>query len=496
VAKPHETPSHASTELPDTEPDLGARRGADALPEFVAHYRIVEELAAGGFGVVYRAEHTHTGDEVAIKILHPELAASEATVRRFEREVEIMNRVRHPSIVEVIEFGRLAGSRPYFVMELLHGRTLRQHLGARGRLAVDEVIEILAPVVDALAAAHAQAVVHRDVKPSNIFLAERDGRARVLLLDFGVAKLLDASAPGLTTSRHTVGTFACMAPEQLLAGQIDARTDVYALGVLAYTMLTGHPPFDSAPYVVMQHLHLHARPPRPSSRAPLHHAFDDVVLRAMNKRPDDRQPSVGAFLEEMRAAVDRAAGRDGAATRLAESRVLAVRFEGRLDGDVGDDAEAAYLDLESLPAVVLAELGHEGLELAMDAGTTLVLTLDRPIDPAADLAARVRAIRAVAALARSIARRPGLDPRVRADFQIHAATAVREVGGELVGGELMDFVAGAPESGTAPGILVSTAALAGLTAETTPIGDEGPIHYVRLALDSAIEPAAGAPTLR
>lgn len=118
------------------------------------------------------------------------------------------------------------------------------------------------------------------------------------------------------------------------------------------------------------------------------------------------------------------------------------------------------------------------------------------LDPAADLAARVRAIRAVAALARSIARRPGLDPRVRADFQIHAATAVREVGGELVGGELMDFVAGAPESGTAPGILVSTAALAGLTAETTPIGDEGPIHYVRLALDSAIEPAAGAPTLR
>ena len=195
-----------------------------------------------------------------------------------------MRLVDHPAIVEVLEVGRFEDGRPFFVMELLQGVTLQQHLRARGRLPVDEVLEILEPLCDALGAAHQKSVIHCDIKPSNVFLSVRDGRRRVVLLDFGLAKLLDATGPN---------------------GAVDARTDVYALGVLAYRMLTGYPPFDNAPYLVMHHMHLHARPPRPSSRAPVNPAFDEVILRALAKAPAARHATVAELLKELRFAAER-----------------------------------------------------------------------------------------------------------------------------------------------------------------------------------------------
>lgn len=471
----------------DGSADAAAESAPIALPpvEIVGSYRLREELAAGGFGVVHRVEHVENGHEAAIKILHAELARDEVLIRRFEREVQVMRLIHHAGMVDVLEVGQLADGRPYFVMELLHGDTLREHLALRGRLPVDEVLDILAPLCDTLRAAHEKSVIHRDIKASNVFLARRDGRPRVVLLDFGIAKLLDTTAPGLTASRHAVGTFACMAPEQLLCAPVDARTDVYALGVLTFRMLTGHPPFENAPYLAMYHMHLHARPPRPSSKAPVSPAFDEVVLKAMAKSPAARQPTVMAFLDELRAVAQRGRTQAPRLARATLRRVLAVRLEARLEGEVPEDAEPLFSSMESLLPIASSWLTEEALGVAMEAGTTLLFTVDRPDDPAADRALRASVLTRVAELARRIDERPNRDARVRADFCVHVSTALLQPDGTAVGGELLDFASWVPESG-AGAVLASRAALEGLLAESAPFGETGGIEYMTIALGAGV----------
>lgn len=273
-------------------------------PRRVGAYEIRELIAAGGFGAVYRAEHAERGTPAAIKIMHAELAASPDVIARFEREIAILQRIRHPSVPEVLDFGRLPDARPYLAMELLAGTSLEAHLRGRDRLPVDECLEILAPLCGALAAAHAMAIVHRDIKASNVFLTE-DRVRRAVLLDFGVAKLLDAGGPNLTVSGHIVGTVACMAPEQILSRDVDARTDVYALGALAYRMLTGQPLFAARNLIAMQQMHLFTQPRPPSEVAPVEPALDAPILQALRKEPDARQPGADAFLAALLAAAGR-----------------------------------------------------------------------------------------------------------------------------------------------------------------------------------------------
>jgi serine/threonine protein kinase len=255
-------------------------------------------VSKGGFGAVFEARHEATGARAAVKIMHAELSAGGEAVARFEREIEIMQRVRHPSILEVFEWGRLPDGRPYLVMELLEGQSLRDHLDARGRLPAAEAIAILEPVAGALAAAHACDVLHRDVKPSNVFLSG----PRVVLLDFGVAKLLDAEGPGLTLSGNIVGTISCMAPEQILSRPLDLRADVYAMGTLAYRMLAGQPPFSAKNLIALQQMHLYVAPRAPSSIAPVDPSLDAPILRALSKDPSARQPSAEALVAELSAA--------------------------------------------------------------------------------------------------------------------------------------------------------------------------------------------------
>jgi serine/threonine protein kinase len=461
---------------------VAERPEASPPPARIGKYRVCEELASGGFGAVYRAEDETTGAGAAIKILHADLAADASGVRRFELEVEVMRRIQHPSLVEVLELGRLDDGRPYFVMELLHGVTLQAHLRARGRLPVDEVIAIVSPLVDALSAAHERSVIHRDIKDSNVFLADAGGRRRVVLLDFGIAKLLDAPGPGLTGSRQSIGTFASMSPEQLLSQPVDARTDVYALGALVYRMLAGHPPFEDAPYLVMHHMHLYARPRRPSSLAPVSPAFDDVLLRAMSKAQAGRQPSAAAFRDELEAA---ARGSAAAGHPLVVERsVIAVRFEARIvsegEGELPEDTEGLFSDLEALPSFVTAELAREGLTVVMDAGTTRLLACDRPADRMRDIELRSRVLGACADVARRIDARPSRDARVHTSFWVHISTLLATPDGTAVGGDVLDFAAWAPQP-DADGVLVSSATLVGISAEVTPLGDPGDSGFVRLA---------------
>jgi serine/threonine-protein kinase len=286
--------------MPRSESSVSAE-----APQRVGEFVVREQIAAGSFGAVLRAEHATSGAPAAVKIMHAELAASGEAVARFALEIAVMQRVGHPGVLGVLDSGRLPDGRLYLVTELLVGESLEAALTRRGRLAATEVLEILAPVCQALAVAHARGVVHRDIKASNIFLAAAaDGSRRVVLLDFGVAKLLDGSA-GLTTTGELVGTLACMSPEQILNRPVDPRTDVYALGVLAFRMLTGVRVFAARHPIALQQMHLFATPQAPSAVAPVDASFDAPVLRALAKPPELRQPGAEALLAELLAALQR-----------------------------------------------------------------------------------------------------------------------------------------------------------------------------------------------
>ncbi|WP_437961203.1 serine/threonine-protein kinase [Sorangium sp. So ce119] len=425
-------------------------------------YVLEEPLGAGGFSVIYRATHAVHGALAAVKVLHPELSVLPDVVVRFQREVETVRRLRHPGIVEVFEQGQLEDGRPYYAMELLAGVSLDQHLRARGRLSPEEALAVLEPLCDALEAAHAQAVVHRDLKASNVFL-EEGGRRRVVLLDFGVAKLLDAPGPSLTSSREVLGSPSCVSPEQLLGHAVDVRADVYALGALAYRMLVGEPLFAGDLGALLRQLHLYASPPRPSARARLSPAFDEVLLRAVAKEPAARHPTAAAFLADFRGALEVARGVVDEAAPGARARPgVAVHAEVGAAPEALDPPDDRLLaDLEAILPFVAAELSEAGLSPAAETGNSLLFTAERPGEATADREARRRAVDAALGIFRRLAGRPGRDPRVYVRLSVHAGELLVGPSGELLGGALAEVGGWAPE-GTEEGVFASPEALAGL----------------------------------
>ena len=182
----------------------------------IGDYDVDSEIARGGFGSIYRAFHKDTRHAVAIKILHREHLAERTIGRRFEREAAIVFGLAHPNITQIHAWGRLDDARPYIIMELLEGQSLDKLLATRRRLSVDETIAMLEPVAKALEWAHARAIVHWDIKPANIFLAPDRAAGNVVLLDFGIARLVSGDGPVLTTARASLGTIPFMAPERAL----------------------------------------------------------------------------------------------------------------------------------------------------------------------------------------------------------------------------------------------------------------------------------------
>jgi Tol biopolymer transport system component len=246
----------------------------------IGAYEVVAALGAGGMGEVYRARDTRLGRDVALKILPRQLSSDPASLDRFEREARQVAALNHPNIVAIFDTGR-ENDIAYIVTELVDGTTLRAM-----RVTVRKAAEIGAQVADALAAAHRAGVTHRDVKPDNVMVA-RDGRVK--LLDFGIAKAAD-QPDGLTVSQtaigSTLGTPGYMAPEQIRAGVVDQRTDIFALGVLLYEMLAATPPFkrDTPPESLTATLHVD--PPDLPAEVP--DALQRVVRRCLEKNPDER----------------------------------------------------------------------------------------------------------------------------------------------------------------------------------------------------------------
>jgi len=262
----------------------------DELPfDRLGDYRLLKRLGGGGMGTVYVAEQVALRRIVALKVIRPELQASDTAMRRFEREALAIARLRHPNVVTVHELGA-AGDVRYLAMELVPGRPLRDVIAGE-RPAVPRILSWIRQVARALHAAHEQGVVHRDVKPSNILITPED---RAVLLDFGMAHLTEVGATTLT--RSFAGSPSYAAPEQLGLGEVDARTDVYALGVSLYECLTGRLPFEGGTMEGLFRQILTEDPPSPRSLNPaVEPSVEIVTLKAMEKRPQDRYRTAAAF---------------------------------------------------------------------------------------------------------------------------------------------------------------------------------------------------------
>jgi serine/threonine-protein kinase len=267
-------------------------------------YRIVSRVGVGGMGAVYRAEHTMMRRDLAIKVLLPELGGKEEFARRFEREAESASRLAHPNIITVTDFGHTAQGQLFLVMEYLAGESLSSVI-KQGPIALPRALHIIRQMLRALEHAHAAGVVHRDLKPDNIMLIEREGRRDVVkMLDFGIAKVTQPSSGGeaLTQAGVIFGTPEYLSPEQALGEAVDARTDIYAAGVILYEMLAGRRPFESEDKVKIISMHLAHAPPRvrdvsPTVEIPV--ALEQVILQALEKSRENRFATATAFLQAL-----------------------------------------------------------------------------------------------------------------------------------------------------------------------------------------------------
>jgi len=397
----HTRPLRPAFALPDAhELAPGDRVGA---------WTVGSRLGGGGFGTVYEARHTTSGMHAALKVLHAHFVASGEMLARFDREIQVLARLRHPNIVQIVDAGFDPNGRPYLCMELLLGRDLSSLIDTQRGLPIDHARRVFEPLCEAIAFAHDLGIIHRDLKASNVFVCEPT--SRVVLLDFGIAKISDALAPELTASHQSLGTPGCMAPEQIHGTRADARTDVYSLGALLFEMVTGQQPFRDLSETMTQYLHLHARRPRASAVVPEAPRLDDVIVRAMAIEPSERFQDVRSLLAALRMAMRESRHPDVVSTT--DHFAVLVSVDDTTEGAELD--EALIADLESVLPTGERALGENGFSLALDLGSTAVfLAPCQAIGSAVEVATVVWG---------QLEKRAGRDPRVRVGMCLHRGPA-------------------------------------------------------------------------
>ncbi|HEY8927339.1 MAG TPA: serine/threonine-protein kinase, partial [Polyangia bacterium] len=291
-------------------------------------YRIVRRIGEGGMGEVYEAAHARLAGRYAIKLLQKDVAGDPGLMARFQREAQVTSSLRHPNIVQVVDFRKMPEGTSYIVMEYLDGVDLAAEIRGKGPLPLERVRELVEQIATGLAAAHEQGIVHRDLKPANLFLLVLPGSRRELvkIVDFGISKVRAADTQ-LTRTATVMGTPQYMAPEQALgeSDRIDARSDQFALATITYEMLAGRCAFvgDTIPTILYQLVHVEPAPLTVNGKA-AHPAVEAVIRRGLAKQPEARFPSVIEFAQAFAAAVAEAsaaarAGGAGALTAMASA---------------------------------------------------------------------------------------------------------------------------------------------------------------------------------
>jgi len=283
---------------------FGLRKEA-AQVKRLGQYTLLDKIGAGGMGVVYRASHAMLRRPTAIKLLLPD-RTGDARLTRFEREVQMTAQLTHPNTVAIYDYGRTPDGLFYYAMEFLDGLNLEQLVSEYGPQPPGRVLHILQQVCGALAEAHELGLIHRDVKPANVILTERGEPDMAKLVDFGLVKQLEMNTADvtLTATNIVAGTPVYMAPEAITEpDQVDARTDVYAVGAVAYYLLVGRAVFEGPNAMAVFAQHLHTEPVRPSVRLNrvLPEDLEDVVMRCLRKDPDERPQTARVLLRELRA---------------------------------------------------------------------------------------------------------------------------------------------------------------------------------------------------
>jgi serine/threonine-protein kinase len=294
---------------------LGMTMGLQTGDLLEGRYRIFERIGEGGMGVVYAAEHAVLHRKCAVKVLHPSEAGDETMIARFRIEAQAAANIRHPNVVEVMDFGISPDNRPFFVMEYLEGESLADRLDSFGRLTEKETVTIVSQILGGLSAAHRVRVVHRDLKPENIFLARIDKKTEVVkILDFGISKIvagtpscppapISANHKALTQKGIVFGTPGYMAPETLFgSGAVDPRADLFSVSVLLFEMLAGSRPFVGRDAQSIMLATASQPAPIPSEICPeISSAMEDVILKGLAKDPAFRFQKAEEFQERLQA---------------------------------------------------------------------------------------------------------------------------------------------------------------------------------------------------
>ncbi len=292
---------YASTlaSMPSVEDSLPS----EIVQELAPRYRLEALIGEGGFGVVYRARHAVLGRPVALKLLRADIGSDKALVERFRREAQSAARIDSPHVVRVLDFGHLKSGEGYIVMELLEGRSLALELEISGAFSVSRAVRITRQLCDALSAAHGIGIVHRDLKPENVLLDTVDGENDIAkVVDFGLAKIHGMAA--ITAAGRAIGTPQYMAPEQCAGCIVDARSDIYSLGIVLYQMLTDRLPFEQTGLHAIFSAHVRDTPPSPRMYRPdLSPELEAIVLRCLAKDPADRYQSMAALGRALEEAV-------------------------------------------------------------------------------------------------------------------------------------------------------------------------------------------------
>lgn len=360
---------------------LATQQNDPFLGKMVAdRFEVIERIGAGGMGTVYEAVQRPLGRAVALKLLKEEVSWDPDTITRFHREAKAMSLLAHPNTVKVFDFGQTPEGTLFLAMERLHGELLTQRVESQGALEPEEAIIIAQQILGSLHEAHSKGIVHRDLKPDNIYLANVDGHAApvVKVLDFGIAKVFEGENDfdQLETQAGTVfGTPRYMSPEQAQGKNLDARSDLYSVGVLLYQLVTGLAPFRDDDAVVVMAKHIREKPEAPTKAAPtrpISPALNRVILKALEKEANKRFQSAEVFIRALENAAEQQRNHRTSATGVF-TRTSAQRSRLRLS------LSAAGLLLVSIVLGVLIFAGLGAGEEVATAPETSVGPID--VDP-------------------------------------------------------------------------------------------------------------------